>query len=401
MLRVSKRSIGILALISMCLLVSGCWDRRELQDRGFVLAAAIDVEDAGLKPGQSKSVREVEDFAQAHGKKKYRLSLQILRFAGSEAGGGGGQPKTYVISTTGQSMHEMIRDLLGQTSKPVFFEHMQTIIVSEAVLRQTRLSNILDLFRRDGEIRWRIRVYATSKEARPFLEYNPPSGDPGGIYLARLAYNHPKNTHIIGSKTDLGYISQTIDNKDDVRIPRIEMADKVVKLGGATMFKKDRFVGYMDDYGTKGIKLIYGTEKSALIPVACKDHPGNLLVFELFEHQTKLTPHIVGDEVYFTLDISMFGNLGEVSCGQYHNTSDPRYLREAEVAFANEVKRNVQYTLNACKDLGVDIGLFKKQLKNHYPDEWEKIKDRWDEIYPEMPIYTSVNVKVRNLGEHK
>lgn len=402
MLGISKRLICLLALISLCLLASGCWDRRELQDRGFVLAAAIDVEDAGLKPGQSKTVKEVENFAQANGEKRYRLSLQILRFVGGDSSGGGGsQSKTYVISTTGQAMHEMIRDLLGQTSKVIFFEHMQTIIISEAVLRQTTLTPIIDLFRRDPAMRWRIRIYATSGQARPFLEYNPPSGDPGGIYLARLSYNHPKNTHIIGAKTDLGYVSQNIDNNADVRIPRIEMADKVVKLGGAAMFKKDKFAGYVDDYGTKGMKFFLGTEKSALVPIPCKDHPGELLVFEMFEHRTKLTPHIIGNEIYFTLDISMLGNLGEVSCGQYHDTTNPQYLREAEVGFADEVKRNVQYTLNACKDLGVEVGRFQKLLKSHYPDEWEKIKNRWEEIYLDMPVYTSVNVQIRSIGEHK
>ena len=86
----------------------------------------------GLKPEQGAEVKRIETFTQPHGTKRYRLSLQILKLSP-----GGGQPdksKTYVISNTGESFFEMIRDMLGQNSKALWFEHLQVMIISYAVL---------------------------------------------------------------------------------------------------------------------------------------------------------------------------------------------------------------------------------------------------------------------------
>ncbi|HHV86270.1 MAG TPA: Ger(x)C family spore germination protein, partial [Petrimonas sp.] len=202
------------------------------------------------------------------------------------------------------------------------------------------------------------------------------------------------------ARADLGYISQHIDAGVDVIVPRIELADKVVKLGGQALFKKDKFVGYLDEYGVKGLRFIHGTEKSAIITVGCPDHPGEMLVFELFNHDTKLEPHGEGDNIYFTLDIYMRGNIGEVQCPS-HDTKNPDYIRKLEVLFAEEVKRNVLYSLGVCQKLGVDAPRFAGKLKAYKPKIWAKIKDRWDEIYPTVPLVVSVNVTIRNIGEHK
>ena len=88
-----KKIIGCLLLLSLTALTAGCWDRRELQERNFVLAVGIDKVD-NSKP--------VETFVQPHGEKRYRLSLQLLKpVSGGEAKD---KSKTYVISNTGESM---------------------------------------------------------------------------------------------------------------------------------------------------------------------------------------------------------------------------------------------------------------------------------------------------------
>lgn len=399
--------VFITAVIS--LLTAGCWDARELQDRSFVLAAAIDTVDAGTKPGKGDSTSNAETFIQLNGSKKYRLSLQVYKLAGGggggegESGGGGKKEpsKTYVISNTGQSIFEMVRDMLGQSSKGLFWEHVQCIIISEAAVKEAGLGPILDFFRRDPEMRWRIRVMITPGEARKLIEFQPPSGEPGAIYLNGLLRNHPRNLHVPAARTDLGYISQYLDTKQVVIIPVIVKSGDVVKAGGAAVFKKDKFAGYLDEKEVEGMKFIYGSEKSGIITLECKDHPGQLVAFELFTHDTRLKAHADGDNIYFVLDIMMRGNLGEVTCSMEHDTTDEKYLREAEVAFAEEVKRVVFYSHQKSQRLNVDFLHLGAVLKKDEPKAWERVKDRWDEIYPTVPLIVSVNVSIRNVGEHK
>jgi Ger(x)C family germination protein len=401
-----KKMVSCMVLFCLCLLVTGCWDRRELQDRNFVLAVAIDMADAGVKPGldpeQAKKVKETETFVQPNGRKRYRLSLQLLKFA--QGGDGKEEAKTYVISNTGESFFEMIRDMLGQSSKSLWFEHVQVIIINDAVLKQAGLAEIVDFFKRDSEMRSRIKVYVTPQTARSLLEYKPPSKEAGGMYLANLVRLHNRNNHVAGAQTDLGYTVRYLDTNSNVLLPRIEIADKVVKLGGSAVFKKDHFIGYVDGYAIAGLKFMYGTEESAIITAQCPDHPGEQMAFELFRDDTKLMPHVEGDRIYFTLDITMYGNLGELQgdSGQ-DNTLDPEYIHELEVAFAKEVKQNVLYADRVFRqEMKVDcMSQFATKLKAYEPETWEKVKDQWDEIYPSVPIIISVNVLIQKVSSHK
>lgn len=385
--------------------ITGCWDRKELEERNFVLAVAIDTADVhkpGIKPEQGAEVKRVETFVQPYGDKRYCLSLQLLKL--SPGGEGKDKSKTYVISNTGDSIFEMIRDMLGQSRKSLWFEHLQVIIISEAVLKEARLAEILDFFIRDSEMRSRIRLYVTSGEARTFLEYIPPSKEAGGIYLESISSLNIRNSHITGERTDFGYTIQYFDHKSNVALPRIEMAEKVVKMGGVAIFKKDRFIGYIDEYATAGARFMTGSEKSAIITIPCPNHPEHQVVFELYRHDTRLRPHVEGDSIYFTLDITMYGNLGELQGTQeMDDTMDLEYIKKLEVAFAEEIKRNVLYTNQVFqKEFRVDaIGQFAGKLKAYEPDAWAKIKDQWEEMYPDIPLIVSVNVLIKNIGNHK
>jgi len=390
---VDKKRIGCLLLFCLTFLTAGCWDRRELQERNFVLAVGIDVVD---------KFTPVETFVQPHGEKRYRLSLQLLKpVSGGEAKD---KSKTYVISNTGESMFEMVRDMLGQSSKSLWFEHLQVIVISEAVLQEKGLGEILDFFKRDSEMRSRIKLYVTSGTAKEILEYVPPSKEAGGLHLAESLRLHTRNIHVGGARTDLGFITQYLDNDADIILPRIERADKVLKIGGAALFKKDKFVGYADEYAIAGRKIAAATEKSAIITIPCPDHPNHQVVFELFRHDTTLRPHVEGDRLYFTLDITMYGNVGELQGDvELDNTMDSEYVQKLEIAFAEEIKRMVLYGENVFKkQLRVDpINLFAGKIRAYEPETWEKVKDQWDEIYPEVPLLISVNVSLRNIGSHR
>lgn len=398
-----RRKCLVFILILCCLGVSGCWDRKEIQERNFVLAVGLDLADqAGLDDKKGETVSYVEPLDV----KRYRLSLQVLKLggtSGSKAGnqsGSGGGSKTFVLSNTGDSIFEMVRDMLGQSSRGLYFEHIQTIIISQAVLEQTSLQQILDFFRRDGEMRWRIRVYVTSSKAEQLLEFKPPTGEPGGIYFAGIARNQIRDPQIGAVRTDLGFLVQNMDNEADIVIPRLELEGNVAKVSGSALFKKDKFIGYQDEYWVKGIRLLRGNEKSALVTIPNPDNNGELSTFELFVHETKLEPHVSDGQVYFTLDINMAGNVAE-NIGATRLLSEPQFLRRIEKLVAEEIKRNVQFSLRSAQNLGVDYMHFKQKLQAHYPKEWEKLEPDWEQIMPNISLLVSVNVRIREVGTHE
>ncbi|WP_378955334.1 Ger(x)C family spore germination protein [Pelosinus sp. sgz500959] len=399
-----KPLLGCILIVTISLFSSGCWDQRDLEDRRLILAIAVDRADEQLRPAQGNEVARVETFVQPHGRRLYRLSLQILDIVPSKGtiAGPQGQIGSYVISNTGESIFEMTRDMLGQVDQSLWFEYVQTIIISEDVARQGDLRSLIDFFRRDREMRQLTKILITSGEARSLLEYQSPGGEPSGIFIANSLRLYRKNVHVPGWGSNMRDLSQSIDNKRRVLMTRIELVDNVVKLGGMALFKEGKFIGYVDEYATKGGQFLSGLEKSAIITAECPEHPGKILAFELFHHDTKLTPHLDGENIYYTLDIAMSGNLGETQCGREHHMIDNEEVHKIEELVAEEVKRNVLYTFHTYQSLKVDGSNFNEKLKAHEPLMWEKVKDRWDdEIFPHISLLVSVNVVIDNIGEHK
>ncbi|MCE5286276.1 MAG: Ger(x)C family spore germination protein [Pelosinus sp.] len=405
----NKRQLRLAAsclLFIFCLALYGCWDRHELQDRNFVLAVGIDTADAGLKPGQAADASQVETFTQPHGNKRYRVSVQVLKITGSKDPPQKKASKTFVISDTGQSLFEIIRDLPGQTSKSLWWEHVQTIVISEAAVKQDNLQTLLDFFLRDSEMRSRIKVFITPGEARPILEYQPKGGDAGGIYLSEMSQNHANDMHIV-YHSDLGFTQETLANNADALIPRLELTDKVLKLGGSAAFRQGQFIGYLDDYATMGIKLLRGSEKNATLTITSPDQPQNLLVFQAFRHDTSLTPRIEGEHVHFVLDIHMVGYVDELqgdTVTKEIDTLNPADLRKLELLFAQEIQNSALYAWQQLQDIKLANLFtlhFDAKLKSKDLVVWRKLKDHWYDEFPNIPLTVSANITIRGIGKHK
>ncbi|XEQ91542.1 Spore germination protein B3 [Sporomusa carbonis] len=391
----SRGLLGCILLVC-CLLTAGCWDRRELQERGFVIAVAIDLAEKGKTGGS-----ELETFTQGVGTKPLRLSVQVLKLTpAGRAAESKSEGKTFVVSNTGQFIHEMIRDMLGQTSKGLYFEHIQAILISDAVVKEYSLRQIIDFWRRDAEMRWRTRLYIVPGEARKVLDFQPPTGETGGMFLSNISRHYARDPHIGSVRTDLGFTSQTLDNGGDVLLPRLEYKDKQVKFNGLAVFRQDKFIGYWDEYTIKGVRLARGNIKSGIISFSCPEHPGHGVSFEIFRYNTILTPHVEGDNIYFTLSITIRGNISEVTCQQFHNSYDTAFMEKAEELVAEEIKRNISHSLNISRREGIDTMYFKKYLKAYEPRTWARIQDQWDDIFPTIPLYVDVRVSIQNIGEH-
>lgn len=378
--------MGGVLLIVACLLVSGCWDRRELQDRNFVMAVGIDA----VEQRQEETPR-----GQAESNAKYQISLQVLR-----VGGGQSSARTYVISEQGQSIFAAVRSLLSQSSKSLWFEHVQSIIISEQVLKQAPLETFLDFFRRDAEMRWRIKVFVTPGQARELLEYQPPSGEAGGVVFANSIRMHGRVLHIAGARTDLGFIVQELDSGIDVIIPRIEKAGDTVKIGGVAAFRHNQFVGYLDEAATAGIKIIRGTEQSGIIRAPCPHQDGGWVVFQITRHHSEVKPQLENGQLRFLFKTELSGGLSEVQeCTNGEEVNNAEFATAAEQAVEKEVARLMRYGARQTQLLGIDCLNLGGILRARYPQIWQQYQNNWPQTYAEIIGEPQVTVHIQYGGE--
>ncbi|MEW9032953.1 MAG: Ger(x)C family spore germination protein, partial [Planifilum fimeticola] len=145
----SRRLFNLLVWVLVMGLLSGCWDRREIEQRSSVFAMAIDNHPKGVE-----------------------VSVQIpipIMIIGSGGGGGGqgGQGAVHNFSAAGETVSEALENLQNQTNQDLFLGHTRLLLLSEDLAREKGLK-ILDALRRHPEIRrqiWPLIIDGPAKEA--------------------------------------------------------------------------------------------------------------------------------------------------------------------------------------------------------------------------------------------
>ncbi|MGO4272016.1 Ger(x)C family spore germination protein, partial [Paenibacillus sp. TAF58] len=130
-----KRLACLFAVIISSLL-TGCWDRRELNDRLFELGAGIDLQENG----------------------NYMITTQFMIPSKSGESGSGSRQSYFVETGIGQNISDTLFNIQRKLSRKISRGHRRNIFVGEQMAK-TGFSTIMDSFARDSENRFRTDIW--------------------------------------------------------------------------------------------------------------------------------------------------------------------------------------------------------------------------------------------------
>lgn len=74
-------------------------------------------------------------------------------------------------------------------------------------------------------------------------------------------------------------------------------------------------------------------------------------------------------------------------------------LMKIQGEFEAALKKRVGQTVEKLqKDFKTDVIDFGRKFHQHYPKEWKKVQDHWEEKFPEVEVHITVNAKIRRPG---
>lgn len=388
------RRIPLLAaLLAVSMLISGCWDHKEIERRGFVLGVAIDVPDPATPT--------VEQYSETAGAPRYRLTFSLpilakLKGGGESGGGDSSGPRHFIFAAEGQSMLAVVRGTDARFNRGLFFEDVQVLIFSEDIARQG-IRDIMDFWQRDPEMRQRCKLFVAPGKAADVLTTNVKSTEFNSLYLSEITLTSDKVPYY-GAKQDLGEISRALHSGRGFLLPLVVVDRDELRLTGAAVFKRGVMVGTLNERETIGTKLLRNNLKQGVTPVPCPDHPDELATFELFEQNIDIAPHREGDRLWFTLNAKLAGSLGENMCHE-HAADDPDFLHRIEAAVAQTITNDVVEAYAKQQQLQADACDLGDLVYRRYPRYWEQVKDRWDdEVFPAVPLNVNIQVTIRHTA---
>ncbi len=380
-----KRFLIYILSLLLPLLLSGCWNRRELDEIAVVEAMGID---------------KLED-------NQISLTLQLLKPSGlkgpsasGEKGGGGSSFR--VVTTTGQTVFDAIRNATTQVDRRSYFGHNKVIVIGEESAR-SGISPLLDLSVRDPELRELVYVFIAKGTAKDILEAEHPQEK----IPARAIENLAKATRASSKVPQvvlLDVMKNLVSKTNDTFIPGIELiaqnegntVEKTFELHETAIFKDDKLIGWFSPEETRGLLWILGEVKSGIIVVSSPSDESKNVALEIIRASGKVTPEMDEGELTVTVEVKEEGNLAEqMSQVDLSKAETFKQLEEKQTAV---IEDEIRAALNKAQKWGVDIFKFGEKFHQKFPAEWPELQENWDEEYPKIKVNLAIDAKLRNMG---
>lgn len=374
----------IISIILCIVFLTGCWDNKELNAIGIVLAVGIEKE---VKTGEIICTVEVVK------------PVTLKKNSGSE------ESTTQLITGRGNTIAEATRDIYTHIDRRLIFSHNKVIIIDEDIAREGVLP-ILDFFMRRYEIRQVDKmIVAKGKKVREILSTGGGISNIQGIYLEGIINNSKLTTRattvnlMVFMKRLLseGINPVTGVMKEVKNFDGDDISNNQVKYSEVAVFKSDKLVGYLDEKETRGFNWITNNSKAGIININSTKNHKELVSTYIKTSKSKIKPEINDEKIIFNIEIKESGDIADLP--GLIDASDTKVIETLENELKKVIEVEVKMALNKTqKILNSDVIGFGRSLKENYPKVWENVKEDWDKIFPNVEYNVKVDVKFEKPG---
>ncbi|MDQ0172513.1 Ger(x)C family spore germination protein [Paenibacillus tundrae] len=373
--------VGILLLST---LLTGCWDRREINDVAFVIGIAVDKEE-----------------------QLYRTSLQIALpgqsgASGSEGGGGGtsGDKPWFMLSNTSETLRGTSNKGQKALSRQLYYAHRRTLMIGEDLAREG-VAPMLDLLTRYPLNRLSAMPIVTRGAAHKVLDTDAPIEKFPSEMVRELCFLNMRTPRSLKI-----FIDAILSEGIDPFLPIASVVENVpkdwknvktnIKLDGLAVFKKDKLVGMVEKEAADALILAMGEANAPEVMIKAPRGEGNLFV-KLNENNSSFDPQIKNGKVTVTIKMYAKGVLVD-------NESNYGDLREGEItklteAVHTKIKQDIEEGVRLIQTkYNADILGLGRSIHQQLPKEWEKMKDRWSDVYPDVKVIVEPHIIIENVG---
>ncbi|MCZ0754423.1 Ger(x)C family spore germination protein [Anoxybacillus sp. J5B_2022] len=365
-----------------CLFLSGCWDRTEINDLALVTGIGIDQKG-----------------------KDVMLTVQLIvpkllgagtSMNGSNTGGGGA---TIVRSGTGKTLADAIANLQEKLPRRLFWGHVKAIVFGEKAA-EAGIRPHMDFLSRNPQMRLRSNVLVASGTAKSVLELLPPIEQSSAEVMRELS-----KSEILMNATLKDVLQMLSDDTRAAALPMVKILpvekgktklETIPFINGTAIFKKDKMIGSIGDKLTRGVLWLRNEIKQANITVSVKGVKGKITATIIHAH-TQLIPKYEKGSWKMVVNITSQDDilLNATNFSLYNEQHIHRLEKELARATTARVEAALQ---KVQKEMNADILGFADAFHRKYPKEWNRVKKRWDEIFPTIEVTVKTKITIQRPG---
>lgn len=368
-----------LLIIPLILLLSGCYNYRELNELAITTGIAIDKEE------------------------NYKVTIMIAN-SKKEGSDGSISPQATVYEGNGDTIYEAFKDTSLALSKQIYLSHIDVLVLSEEIAKNN-LNDVIDFLFRYPQTRNNFQlVLAKDKKAGDILKITTP-------LETFPSQNLAKNLEITDKLQGFTY---TVDFTEFVKtlttegvnpvLPSVTIIGDVesgnknenieenepqtyLKLDMLGIFKDNKFVTYANGDESKGINII--NNKVYILGVII-NYNDKKVVTEITEMKTDF--EVKNNKVI--INIKTNGSIQEIDSNV--NLDDNKVIEEIKNKDIEKIKEYVNKAIDLAQKNKTDIFGFGNYV---YKNDYKNYNENWDEvIFPNLKAEINVDLKLQAKG---
>lgn len=378
-----KKAAIILCLIM--LILAGCWDAINIEDREFIIGIAIDLDE------------EAES-----GKITYKVTNQLVIPAGvggPEGNKGGGGKAFLNVTDKGKSIYRINEGISANTSKVPYFEHIKIIVISEELAKTDHVFvKLLDTFIRDVDMRRGIKVIVTKGEAKKVLEFTTPEEKLPSIHLNKLLEQSHEQFGYLEAMT-IGEIEEAHLRERSYLLPLIEVQDTLLYKSGAVFHgPEEKMVGILSPNEMQGIELASRKAIEEVVEFSYKDEEMALEIVKM-NNDISVDPKDINN-IKVKVKVKIVCSIKETD-GRL-NILNAKILKEIEHEASKKIKHSIQQALEkGQKEFNTDILSIWERMESKHYKTWKRIENDWEQgenYFAKASFDVDVHTDIYSIG---
>lgn len=381
-----------LLLVGVCLvLLTGCWNRQELNQISVALALGID---------------QVDD--------EYEITVQVVDHPQMSQNRTAERAPTVIYSVKSPSIFEALRKITQKSPRRIYIAHIRLVLLSEEVAKGG-VGEALDLMFRDHEARPDFYMAITRDySAKDILSLVTPFEVIPSMDMFKSLESSQK---VWASTTTVDVVELlqrlTKDGIEPVLTGLTVIGD--MKAGkkaeniqnpaskgeylfqGIGVLKDNRLLGWLSERESNIYSYISNKVTNTVTNMDCPEGK-ETFVIEVTDAKTKIIPLIKNEQPVIKLEATVEGNIAEMHCSM--DLTDAKSLVEIEKLATNFYKEAFIACIEKVQEeFAADIFGFGEAFHREYPYQWKTWKENWDERFKELSVDVEMEVQIRQIGK--
>lgn len=351
------------------LFTTGCWDRRELNERAFAIATGLDLADDGsvIQSYQFALPAKLGGPNQSKGEKAYTF-----------------------FEAKGKTLQDARQKTQAELSREVFLGHRRAILIGEKMAKHG-LKNMLDVYSRNPESRIRTDIFVIQGgEAKDALQQDYPFELLPALATLRIH----KETG--GHPGDTAFRDFLMDATSDATCPTLLSMSNNKVTGRAIFDKNLRLVGYLVKNEAADRLWLTGGITHFVYTVFIPKYRGNVS-YEVYKFRHQVTPIIHGQDVSF--HVSVYGLANIIENDTSLDLSKSENVQLLEKAYEQFEQAEISKMIDRVQSqYGTDIFRFGQTVHRSYPEKWDGLKNNWRKEFSRAKVTVKVRIKIQHTG---